>query len=102
LRFQPNGRLVIAGDAIAIGTGQFFALARYRPGGSLDDGFGIAGRVVTPLPPGMVHAFANALLLRPDGRMVAAGTAESVDQAFFALARYRSNGSLDARFGTDG
>jgi uncharacterized delta-60 repeat protein len=43
---QADGKIVVAGS-----SGGDFALARYARGGSLDESFGTAGRVTTPLGP---------------------------------------------------
>jgi uncharacterized delta-60 repeat protein len=63
--------------------------------GSLDRGFGIGGRVRTVIGS---DAFAEALAIQKDGRLVAAGGSDS----HFALARYNSDGSLDRSFGKGG
>ncbi len=87
---QPDGKLVAAGA-----SGADFALARYNVDGSLDPTFGAGGEVTTGFrEPGV----ARALILQPDGKLVAAG-ASGTD---FALARYNVDGSLDATFGIGG
>ena len=48
-----------------------FALVRYNADGTLDGSFGIGGIVTTPI--GTWQAAADALVLQPDGRLVAAG-----------------------------
>ena len=45
---------------------------------------------------------ARALAIQPDGRIVAVGYTYSPFGGFFALARYNSDGSLDATFDGDG
>jgi uncharacterized delta-60 repeat protein len=96
LLLQPDGKVVVAGDAVpASGIGLDLALARYNPDGSLDATFGTGGRVVSGFA-----EFANGLALQPDGRIVAVGgTGPGGD---FALARYNANGSLDPAFGLGG
>lgn len=68
-------------------------------GGNLDPGFGVVGRVTTPF--GSSGAAALAVVLQPDGRMVAAGVA-GISVRDFALARYNTDGSPDTAFDTDG
>ncbi len=84
------GALVIQGDSkiIAVGTsaGQF-ALARYNPDGSLDPGFGMAGKRLTHIGVGN-GARANAATLQDDGKLVVVGQAWGNDGVDFALARY--------------
>ena len=78
-----------------------FALARYNPNGTLDGTFGTGGKVTTDFNGDDDEA--HALVLQPDGKLVAAGQAESGYRGRdFALARYNPNGSLDATFGTGG
>jgi len=93
---QPDGKIVAAGDA-RINGGYDFVLARYNSNGTLDASFGTGGRVITDFAGS--DDGAEAVALQPDGKIVAAGFARSVD---FGLARYNSNGTLDASFGTGG
>jgi uncharacterized delta-60 repeat protein len=74
-------------------------LARYNSNGALDPSFGIGGRVTTDFSP---NDFANALVIQPDGKIVVAGTSDVSRGHGFALVRYKSNGTLDASFGTAG
>jgi uncharacterized delta-60 repeat protein len=95
---QPNGKIVAAGEA-----GPFFALARYNADGSPDTSFGGGdGKVLTDFPETDFDA-ANALVLQPNGKLVAAGMAwpDTDSPQSIALARYESDGSLDEGFGED-
>jgi len=87
---QPDGKILAAG----IRAGDF-ALARYNADGSLDAAFGSAGKVTTDF--GSFDQ-ANAVAVQSDGKIVAAGGTAGG----FALARYNSDGSLDAGFGSGG
>ncbi|MCA1565918.1 MAG: hypothetical protein LC803_09825, partial [Acidobacteria bacterium] len=96
---QADGKVVVAGS-----SGSDFALARYNTDGSLDGTFGVGGRVHTDFPLDR-GGFASALVIQPDGKIVAAGEATNATQSFasgFALARYNTDGSLDTTFDTDG
>jgi uncharacterized delta-60 repeat protein len=73
-----------------------FALARYKPDGSLDPAFGSNGTVLTSF--GAPLAAAADVVIQPDGKIVAVG----VSGNDFAVARYKANGTLDSTFGTDG
>ena len=97
------------GDIIAVGTvepspGKFdFVVARYDRHGSLDPSFGTAGRVITDFS--MKDDFAFAVAVRPNGKIVVAGTSGFVigtSQNDFALARYERDGNLDQSFGSGG
>ena len=103
---QPNGRIVAAGTAQIDGGGtftSFFALARYNANGTLDPSFGGDGKVTTPFGGGFPSVGANDLVLLPDGKLVAAGSALVGGQYDrFGLVRYNPDGSLDATFGDGG
>src|SRR5215471_14225706 len=71
------------------------ALVKAQSNGTLDPTFGTGGKVAT--------AFAGAIALQPDGKLVVAGgAATSNGGSAFAVARYNSNGALDGSFGTGG
>lgn len=93
LVLQPDGKLVAGGTTL--GTG--FALARYLPDGRLDPTFGAGGIVTTP-----GTDWIHDLALQRDGRVVAAGFISNGENLDLAVARYRLDGTLDRRFGTDG
>jgi uncharacterized delta-60 repeat protein len=97
---QPDGKLLVAGSANA--QNEDFGLARYGPTGALDPSFGVFGKVTTDL--GSSSERINALALQADGKIVAAGSSFRgvATQDDFALARYNSDGSLDATFGSAG
>ena len=83
LALQPDGKIVAAGSCDYDVT-----LARYDVDGSLDSTFGVDGLVVDASGPSYYFA---AVLIQPDGRIVAAGT---------LLARYEANGAGDVSFET--
>jgi uncharacterized delta-60 repeat protein len=96
---QPDGKIVAAGRARRGNI--YFGLARYNKDGGLDSTFGSGGKVATGF-----FGFgddAHALAILADGKILVAGAIftgpEEVD---FGLARYNSDGSLDATFGSGG
>ncbi len=92
-----GGKIVLAGTGSVGGTGgNDFAVARYKPNGSLDTTFSGDGKQTTDFGSGDA---ANAVVLEGDGKIVAAGRGAG---GGFALARYRANGSLDSTFSGDG
>ena len=104
---QPDGKIVAAGYSWGPSRhDQDFTLVRLKTDGSLDTSFGVGGVVTTPM--GVTgdlnfDDYAQAVVLQPDGKIVAAGYArDKSDNSFFALARYNSNGSLDTSFGIGG
>lgn len=95
---QGNGKILLAGTALNGADGDF-ALARYRPGGNLDSGFGLGGIVTTDL--GSTLEAARAIAIQDDGAIVLAGKTVGLDEDF-AVARYRPSGELDDSFSDDG
>ena len=101
LVLQPDGKIVAAGSTEQGDLA--FALARLLPDGTLDSTFGAGGRVTTQVTLGSSSDAIDALNLDPDGSLVAAGYASAaVGAADFALARYRTDGTLDPTFGQGG
>ncbi|MFL6213966.1 MAG: hypothetical protein ACJ74J_08745 [Blastocatellia bacterium] len=101
LALQSDGRIVGAGLTGASANGPFdFALARFNSDGALDQTFSGDGKVVTDFF-GDDDA-ARALVIQPDGQLIAVGYARRAGNYDFALARYNVDGSLDAGFGTGG
>jgi uncharacterized delta-60 repeat protein len=101
LAIQSDGKIVAAGHSTATGTSPSdFALARYNSQGRLDRQFGVDGKVLTDFGPG--NDFANAVAIQSDGKIVAAGYSFASGTADFALARYNSDGTLDATFNATG
>ena len=97
MALQADGKIVVAGTTVRSGF-DIFALARYNANGTLDTSFGDGGKVVTKFAGGG-RALARAVVVQPDGKIVAAGSSGGTQ---FALARYHRNGSLDTSFGSGG
>jgi uncharacterized delta-60 repeat protein len=94
--FDHRTRIVVAGT-----HGGEFALARYYDNGSLDSGFDGDGKVVTDFGGGSGQA-AKGVAIQGNGRIVAAGSKASGGDVDFVLARYATDGDLDASFSGDG
>ncbi len=94
---QPDGKIVTGGGT---GTQTDFVVVRQMPSGLLDSTFDGDGKVRTDF--GGVQRI-HGLVVQSNGRIVGAGTTGgSTGSGDFALARYRSDGSLDVSFGGDG
>lgn len=97
---QPDAKLVAASSGYR-GAYSYLTLARYRSDGSLDTTFGHGGKVTTRI--NQLDYNPSALLLQPDGKLVAAaGTSSAQGSGGYVLVRYDKNGSLDTRFGRGG
>jgi uncharacterized delta-60 repeat protein len=97
---QPDGKIIAAGYNVADQETRNFALARYNTDGSLDLNFGLEGMVTTNFN---LHNFAmaKAIVIQPDGKIIATGGLTRLSDGFL-LARYGSDGRLDQTFGTGG
>ncbi|HKJ09760.1 MAG TPA: hypothetical protein VKA76_11810 [Gammaproteobacteria bacterium] len=93
--------IVVAGHATQSNSGQDFAVARYKPDGTLDTAFGKGGIVITPVGSSTVDS-AQSVVVQPDGKVVAAGYSGTSSQYQLALARYDADGSLDTAFNASG
>ncbi len=100
MALQPDGKIVVAGFSEGATTSDDFAVARYNADGTLDASFGTGGYVLTVFDADYDDAY--ALLLQPDGKIVAAGYTYNGANTDFALARYNADGSLDSSFGAGG
>ncbi|MFB7976941.1 calcium-binding protein [Streptomyces vinaceus] len=85
LALQPNGKIVIAGQADDPNSQEAndFGVARFNANGTVDTGFGGDGFVVTGFQD---WDEARGVLVQPDGKIVAAGFGAGFA---FALARYQ-------------
>jgi uncharacterized delta-60 repeat protein len=99
---QPDGKIVAVGSGFpAVVRPLDFALARYHPNGTLDTTFGDGGKVLTTFGPNSIDG-ASAVVVQPDGKVVAGGRTRSGPRNQFALARYLPSGTLDPSFDEDG
>lgn len=95
---QADGKLLVGGLFIAAGdTAREAFLYRYTDSGTLDPSFDGDGRVRTP------SLFRiHEIIVQPDGKIIVAGMSGWYGSFDFAAARYNTDGSLDAGFGTGG
>ena len=96
---QSDGKIVVAGYSDN-GSNYDFALARYNSNGSLDTTFDGDGKVTTDF--GNSGDVVHSVAIQSDGKIVVAGYRWNGSNGDFALARYNSNGTLDATFDGDG
>ncbi|MDP1977638.1 MAG: hypothetical protein Q8K39_08270, partial [Undibacterium sp.] len=89
---QSDGKLVVAGV-----SGGSYSLIRLNPNGSLDTGFGSAGKLLLPSTP---YGDGLSVIQQADGKLVVAGShSPKFGDADFFLARVNTNGTLDTNFG---
>ncbi len=105
LAIQSDGKVVAAGSSVNPSTSApSFAIARYTSQGDLDTGFdnaGIpAGTIISPIGS---QAYANAIAVQSDGKILVSGYAIVSGTYYFAMERFLgSNGALDNGFGSGG
>src|SRR5438128_1545987 len=92
---QADGKIVVAGWSGGA-VGDELRFEGYNPEETLDRTFGTGGKVTTDFG---LDDEARAVALQSDGKIVVAG---GFGGAFFALARYNANGTLDTSFGSEG
>lgn len=100
---QPNGKIVVAGEAFTSDHGQDVFVARYLPDGTADPAFGGGDGVVT-VDFARGYDTAWGLDRMDDGRIVVAGYAEDPANTFahVAVARFTRKGAPDPTFGDGG
>jgi uncharacterized delta-60 repeat protein/gliding motility-associated-like protein len=96
---QSDGKIIVVGESFFNGK-NIGALIRYTTTGALDPSFGTNGILRSDLFTGASGI--NSVAIQPDGKIVVAGFAYNGSNNDFFIARYLSNGTLDAGFGTGG
>jgi uncharacterized delta-60 repeat protein len=103
LAIQPDGNIVVAGK-----SSSGMAVARYvgtgTTAGQLDSAFGAGGIVIVPPPAGAAYpGQANGVLIQNGGSIVTVGLLSGgASSGGLTVARFNSNGTLDASFGSQG
>ena len=96
---QTDGKILVAGG----GSGaNGFRTNRYNSNGSLDSSFGINGKVITQIGGQNDYSYSNSIFYQPDGKILSAGYINKNPGNDFAVVRYKSNGSLDSSFNSNG
>ncbi len=96
---QSDGKILAAGYTDN-GTNQDFAMVRYNINGTLDSSFHTDGIVVTTFGPS--HEEIRSIVIQTDGKILAGGSRHNGSKNDIAVARYKSDGSLDTAFHTNG
>ena len=98
-----NPRKIVVAGSSDDGSKTDFAVVRYNADGSLDTSFDLDGIVITPVDTN--DDAGAAVTIQADGKVVVAGSSINNSSNVlddFAVARYNSDGSLDASFDADG
>lgn len=101
LTIQADGKIIEAGTGWSDEGVRGFALARFNSNGSLDNTFGLNGKVLTQTV--NLSPSATCVSVQKDGKILAGGYSWGASyESPFTLLRYNQNGSLDNNFGTGG
>jgi uncharacterized delta-60 repeat protein len=94
---QPDGKIVLAGKSEKASAADEIGVVRLNANGSLDPGFGSGGKVIAPIG---TDGIADSVALQPDGKIVAAGSADFGSGYDFAFARFLGNTLTVTKAGT--
>ncbi len=97
---QPDGKIVVAGNAFSTSANAHVLVVRFNTDGTLDNSFGTAGIVTTPV--GNYGNVIRDVALQVDGKIVVGGTSFVTPVTDMLLLRYNADGSIDSSFGTGG
>ena len=102
LVIQPDGKIIAAGYASSLAGDFDFAAIRVNSNGTLDNGFGTAGKTTVDFFGAMDQA--NGVALQQDGKILLAGTAwaNGSSDSDYGIVRLNSDGTVDAGFGATG
>ncbi len=90
---QDDGKIIVCGQIYDYPFSPI-AMARYNTDGTLDNSFGIGGKVTTSGFSGNKEAYGFSIALQSDGKIVVLGER--------AIVRYQVDGKLDTTFGDKG
>lgn len=101
IAIQADGKIITAGNC---GNANDFCVSRLNADGSLDTGYGNGGYNQVGI--GVQHDQINAVLIQADGKVVAGGLCQVPGgpglREDFCVVRYRTDGSIDTAFGSNG
>ena len=100
LILQSNQQIVVAGGAGS--SDPHWLVGRLNAGGTIDTTFGTSGVVSTTFGSGKNGETAYGLAQQADGNLLVIGGAGTSTSGGFDIARYNTNGTLDASFGANG
>lgn len=106
IAIQSDGKIIVGGFSYQGVNDNDFSLVRYNPNGSLDNSFGINGKVTTNIPNQYSKKDHLAkILLHPNGKITAVGSSTDINGSGYCytdIVKYNIDGSLDNTFGSGG
>lgn len=101
IAIQTDGKIVVTGYSTDVTTGKNFATLRYNSDGSLDTSFGNNGMAINDLQTGS-DDIAYSVAIQTDGKIVVGGSSDNGFDKNAAIIRYKTDGTVDSTFGTNG
>lgn len=101
IAIQSDGKIIVAGYTQSEPENTDVALIRYNTNGSIDNSFGMNGKVIID-ENGRNPNSAYDVKLQRDGKIVIIGDANAGSSNEILLMRFNSNGTLDNTFGING
>lgn len=98
LAIQNDGKIVLAGLG-ATPNLEYFSVARFKSNGFPDSTFGVNGQASTDFGAQSLFGGAKAVVIQPDGKIIAGGYSHS---GYCALVRLDTTGVIDSSFGVNG
>lgn len=95
---DSSSNIIVGGSSVENGIA-YIALARYLPNGTLDTSFGLNGIVLSSIESG---SNCNDLIVEADDKITITGLVYKDGEVWMLIARYNTDGTLDATFGVNG
>jgi uncharacterized delta-60 repeat protein len=98
MALQPDDKIVVTGTGYSNG----FITKKFNSNGSIDNGFGNFGTVISQIIGPTVYYSSSAISLGAGGKVIVAGTLSIDNLSQFAILRYTDNGIPDSSFNGNG
>ncbi len=99
---QSDGKIITAGTAVDESFSSGFSVVRHNSIGTLDNTFGVEGKVLTILEESSLTK-GKTLVIQSNGKIIVGGYAQNdAGLVGFGMVRYDQFGEIDETFGTDG
>ena len=100
IAIQSDDKIAVVGTSNNGSGISEFAVARFNVNGSLDNTFGVNGKVTTSFTAG--NDVGSGIAVQSDDKIAVVGTGDDLSTTWFAVARFNLDGSLDISFRFDG
>ena len=100
LAILPDLKTIIAGSSNN-GTNNDFAMVRLNADGTIDNNFGLNGKVKTDIQNS--EDYESSMLIQPDQKIILVGYSSIIGEGhYISMVRYNPDGAIDSTFGTNG